>query len=571
MTGGTLRETLRRAMTPPAGSISRAAPAREGEPMARVLPKDPASAHAARVARAMTDPATYPDPPRNVEVLETHASWVFLAGAHAYKVKRPLVLSFLDYGTLDRRRALCREEVRLNRRLAPRVYLRTVALVRREGGFALVPDDPAAATDAIEVAVEMRRFAEEDTLAARVRAETATGRDAERIGELLAGFHRIARRSRDHDGATRALGAAMHATLDDLAGAPAELVDPARAATLRRFLMAFLRSRESQLALRGSRGLVCDGHGDLRAEHILLGDTPQIVDCVEFDPALRVADVALDLSFLVMDLEALGAPWLARVVIEAYRRSGGDPGDDRLLAGLACFRALVRAKVAAVRSGQGDGDADAARADVGRLMALAERLAWRARGPLVLACCGPAASGKSTLAAALTRRVRLPQLSSDVVRKSLVGVPATARAPEAAYTPDMTTATYLALADRTACALRSCGGAIVDATFHTAEARQTFLRRCGDQGVPVLFVECRAPAEVLERRAVDRARDPGRISDATVDVVRRQIAAWEPFGGVPVRRHLVARADQPVEAIADEVLAWLDRRLEDEGHTARRT
>jgi aminoglycoside phosphotransferase family enzyme/predicted kinase len=528
-----------------------------------------AGEHAALVARAMADPATYPDPPERVEVVETHASLVFLAGARAYKVKKPVVLSFLDHGTLARRRTLCREEVRLNRRLAPRVYLRTVVLVQRDAGFALVPDDPEAAGDAIEVAVEMRRFAEDDTLAARVRAGTATGRDAERIGHLLAGFHQIARRSRDHHGATQALRAAMQATLDDLAVAPAELVDLARVAALRRFLMAFMRAREPQLAQRGSRGLVCDDHGDPRAKHIVLGDTPQIVDCVEFDPALRVADVAVDLSFLVMDLEALEAPWLARRIVEGYRRSDGDPGDDRLLAGLACFRALVRAKVAAVRAGQGDGGG--ARADVRRLVDLAERLAWRARGPMVLVCCGPAASGKSTLAAALSRRASVPHLASDPVRKSLVGLAPTARAPLAAYEPDVTAATYVALAERTGSAVAAHGGAIVDATFHTAASREAFLGGLGGCGVPVLFIECRAPATVLERRAVDRARDPERVSDATVAVVRRQVAAWEPFGGVPVRQHLVVRADQPVAAIADEVLAWLDRRLEDETHRARRT
>jgi aminoglycoside phosphotransferase family enzyme len=125
--------------------------------------------HGALVVAAMGDPDTYPDPPDAVEVVETHGSWVFLAGARAYKVKKPVVLSFLDYGTLERRRALCHEEVRLNRRLAPRIYLGAAALVRRPGGFALVPDDSSVGEDAIEFAVEMRLFADGDTLAAQWR------------------------------------------------------------------------------------------------------------------------------------------------------------------------------------------------------------------------------------------------------------------------------------------------------------------------------------------------------------------------------------------------------------------
>src|SRR5919199_5046864 len=138
-----------------------------------VLATGEAEAHGDLVQAAMTDPSTYGPSVTDVEVVETHGSWVFLAGDRAYKVKKPVVLPFLDFGTLERRRALCREEVRLNRRLAPRTYLRTVALVRRGGGFALVADAPPV-VQAIEAAVEMRRFSADATLAAHVRAGTAT-------------------------------------------------------------------------------------------------------------------------------------------------------------------------------------------------------------------------------------------------------------------------------------------------------------------------------------------------------------------------------------------------------------
>jgi aminoglycoside phosphotransferase family enzyme/predicted kinase len=517
------------------------------------------------VLEAMGDPRTYPRRPDRVDVVETHGAWVFLAGDRAYKVKKPVVLPFLDYGTLERRRAMCRKEVRLNRRLAPRIYLGTVAVVRRDGQFALVADDDTAEDDVVDVAVEMRRFPEDDTLAARVVARAAVDGHTERIGQVLATFHLLARSSPDVTGATRALETAMGTTLYDLRGLVAGVVAPERIAALRRFLVAFMRGRATQLERRGRRGLVRDGHGDLRAEHVVLTEPPQIVDCVEFDPALRIADVAVDLSFLLMDLEDLGAPDAARQIVDAYRRAGGDPGDDRPLDALACFRALVRAKVAAVRASQ-RGDA-AARSidDVRRLVALAERLAWRARGPLVIACTGPAASGKSTLAAVLSRQSRLPHLGSDVIRKSLLGLAPTERAPALAYSPDMTTGTYRQLSVRTAASFDACGGAIVDATFHTAALRRTFLDALGPIEDRVLFVECRAPAAVLEHRAEQRRRDPDRISDATSDVVRLQLAAWEPYAGVPARRHLIVPADQPPEYMADAVLAWLDRRLED-GH-----
>jgi len=529
-----------------------------------------AASHAELVLGAMRDPGTYPHLAGAVEVSETHSAWVFLAGDRAYKVKKAVELSFLDYGTLARRRELCREEVRLNRRLARRIYLGTVALVRAERGFALVPDGGPGRDDALEVAVEMRRFAPQDTLAWRVRAGTATDEDAERIGHLLAGFHLTARRPRHVHAATTALADAIHATLDDLDGSPHAAIEPRRLRALRRFLDALLRGRSAELAHRAARGLVRDGHGDLRAEHVVLGDPPQVVDCLEFDPALRVGDVALDLAFLVMDLEALGAPGLAARIVTAYRHAGGEPGDDRLLAGLACFRALVRAKVAAVRVGQDGDDAAAATAELARLVALAESFAWRARGPLVIVCCGPAASGKTTLARELARAGNVPHISSDLTRKHLVGVAPTSRAPAGAYAPAVTAETYARLAAQTIDAIQGDGGAVVDATFHTAASRTAYLDALGPCRAEVLFVECRAPVEVLERRAAERARDPDRVSDATADVMRRQLAAWDPFGGGRGRRHLVVPADQPVEAMVDAVHAWLDRRLEDEAPRTRR-
>jgi aminoglycoside phosphotransferase family enzyme/predicted kinase len=505
------------------------------------------------VLGAMCDPATYGEAVEHVEFVETHGSRVFLAGDRAYKVKKPVVLPFLDFGTPERRRELCREEVRLNRRLAPRTYLGTVVLVRRDGRFVLVPDDDAV-PDALEAAVEMRRFAPETTLAAHIRAGTATATDAVRLGQLLRHFHAIARRERDVDGATRALRAAVDTTLDDLETRAMDGAGAQPIAALRRFLVAALTARAPDLARRGGRGLVCDGHGDLRAEHVLLTEPPEIVDCLEFDPSLRIADVAVELSFLVMDLEALGAPEFGRRVVAAYRDAGGDPGDDALLAVFACYRALVRAKVAAVL-----GDDDAGE----RFVALAERFAWRARGPLLLLCAGPPASGKSTLAAALAQQSGLPHLSSDVVRKRLLNLPPAARAPSSAYAPEVTERVYTTLGAMAAAAVNERGGAIVDATFGTGAARAEFGRGLGRCAAPLLFAECRAPAPLLEARAAERARRPDRVSDATAEVVRRWLAEWEPPAHLPWRHRLIVHTDLPPEGVLDHVLAWLDRRLED--------
>ena len=263
------------------------------------------------------------------------------------------------------------------------------------------------------------------------------------------------------------------------------------------------------LRARASAGLVRDGHGDLRAEHVLLAPTLQIVDCVEFDPGLRALDVADDLAFLVFDLVARGAERLAASLVAAYRQAGGDAGDDSLIAFYACYRALVRAKVALIRAGQ---LTDAGKQQRGRkegwsLIEVAERFAWRARLPLVIVVCGVPASGKSSLAQAVANQSGLAHLSSDVVRKELARIAPTDRAPHTVYSTEWNARTYAELGRRAARAVARDRGVIVDATFRCRADRDSF-SAAFESSAPLLFVECRAPLSVLSARG--SAREHGQ-------------------------------------------------------------
>jgi aminoglycoside phosphotransferase family enzyme len=322
------------------------------------------------VASAVADAVARDQDGRAVECHETHGSWVFVAGDRALKVKKPVVLPFLDDGTLERRRAMCREEVRVNRRLAPALYRGTVSVVARGSELFVDPDDEASG--AVEVAVDMRRYDERDTLAERLRIGAATPAQLRAVGALLAGFHAAEPGPHDAARAFAALRAAVRTTLDDLRGdgAPGEMGD-GRLWQLRGGMEAALAARRTELLERGRRGLVVDGHGDLRAEHVLLTEPIQIVDAVEFDPGLRIADVSCDLGFLVMDLEGAGGDVPATALVEGYREAGGDAGDRALLASMARYRALVRARstgcpVATAASGPRSGCSRPSNSDGGR-------------------------------------------------------------------------------------------------------------------------------------------------------------------------------------------------------------
>ena len=510
--------------------------------------------------QALARPDTYPHGPVTVEVRETHISWVFLAGELAYKLKKPLVLDFVDYGTGARRREMCVAEVRLNRRLAPDLYLGVRGVAPTADGFELTGDDDPRAIDFV---VEMRRYDESQTLSARLERGELHPRDVVEVGRVLARFHENAARVSPARAPVLAAERRFERNLHELLGDVEQRSEIERVESLERFAHAFVTAHAQTLAIRAGRGQVREGHGDLRAEHVLLGDRVRIVDCVEFDPALRELDVADDLAFLVFDLAARGGERFGAILVQAYRDAGGDPGPDALIAFYAAYRALVRAKVALVRGAQLPGTT----AEHGRqsahardLIALAERFAWGARRPLVIVVCGVPASGKSHLARALAELSGLPHLSSDVIRKRLAGLGNTARAPDETYRAEWNERTYAELGRRTSDALAGGGGAIVDATFRHRADRRAFTAALG-ASPPIVFIECQAPLAVLAHRAADRERTRDRVSDAGLAVVLREQSSWEPLDEVPANALLTLRTDRPVEQTTGDVLALLDRRL----------
>ena len=505
----------------------------------------------------MSDPAFYPGAPA-VEVRETHISWVFLAGARAYKLKKPVVLPFLDYGSVEQRRAMCEREVALNQRLAAGVYLGVRAIVDRDGRLQLGSPGP----DAIEHVVEMRRFDEANTLAAMVLGGRATAEIVAAVGRRLAIFHAEAPPCRVGEDVLVGVERVADGNFEALAGLGA-LAHP-RLFAAQRFADAFVAGHAATLAARAAAGRVREGHGDLRAEHVLIGDEVEVVDCVEFDAELRTVDVGADLAFLVMDLARLGRPDLGRVLVDAYRHAGGDPGSDELIAFHAAVRAWVRAKVAVPPDG-GAGTSPhsqtAAQEEVLDLFALGERFAWQARLPLTLIVCGPPASGKSELARRLSQVSGLAVIGSDETRKRLSGLEPSSRAPQEAYSAAATARTYAELGRRAATQLGAAGGAIVDATFARRSARQAFSAACVGLAPPLVF-ECRAPAAVTQARARTRAADPQHVSDADAETAAWVHGRFEPLeDDVPAARHFVVRTDQPVASTVEDVVTMLDRRL----------
>lgn len=506
------------------------------------------------VVQALGDPAMYPGRPA-VQVHETHASWVFVAGERAYKIKKPVRLAFLDYGTLARRRAACREEVAVNRELAPGIYLGVRAILYGPGGFRFAPEESPGA---VEYAVVMRRFEEAHTLLGAIQASSLTRSHIQQVAECLAEFHQR----------SPALAADRPEQLLDSWRLNMREIErlpfPSRwqVETMRGFGETFVAAHTRELERRVERGLVRDGHGDLRCEHVLLGPQVRVVDRIEFDPALRQMDVARDLAFLAMDLEAHGRRWAARELARAYRHAGADPGSERLGCFYSAYWALVRAKVALIAAGTHHGALRRReRAQAERLWGLAERLCWRARGPVVIVVCGPAASGKSTLASHLARHSRLPVVSSDVLRKRLAGVELSERARPEHYTQEFTRAVYLSLAREALARLEGRGGVIVDATCHTRRERAALFAVLRRDGVSFLAVQCQVTLQTALARAARRMQSPERVSDATPEVVAAQFDRFQALDELPEECVLAADCEQSVEAQMAALTRAVDRQI----------
>jgi aminoglycoside phosphotransferase family enzyme/predicted kinase len=489
---------------------------------------------------AMSSSAAYPGRPQ-VVVHETHASWAFVAGARTYKIKKPLALGFLDYSSLASRRAACREEVRVNQDLAPEIYLRVRAILAGREGFRLADE---GAPGAVEYAVEMRTFDERDTLRGLIEASRLDREVLERVARLLADFHRSAPVARGW-GKDR-VREAWQKNVGELAATAHPRTW--RLDVVRAFADAFVEAHAAELRRRAALGLARDGHGDLRCEHVLTGSALAVVDRVEFDPRLRQIDIACDLAFLTMDLEAHGQRWAARALADAYRDAGLSPGSEQLRSFYGAHWALVRAKVALIAAaGRAAEAAVAELRRAQRLWSLSERLCWRARTPLAIVICGPAASGKSFLAAELARRSALALVSSDEVRRRLAKVPAGERGRPEHYRASLTRRTYGELARAAGQALDSGGGVIVDATCRSRADRAPLLRRLRATRSRCLAVRCEVPLELALERARRRLGDPARLSDATPQIAEEQFRAFEEIDELPAADVLRLETAQPLE------------------------
>jgi aminoglycoside phosphotransferase family enzyme/predicted kinase len=516
-----------------------------------------------RLIEALSRPSAYPHAVADVVVRQTHISAVFLAGDFAYKIKKPLDLGFLDYTTLGRRRHFCDEEVRLNRRLAPSVYLGVVP-VTLDGDRVLME----GRGEVVEWAVKMERLPDDATLRERVRRGEVGVAQVETLARRIADFHDRAEAGPEISACGR-FDVVAGNSRENFAQAASQVGTTLKRAVFERFRSLTERALADLRPLiedRARRGVPRDGHGDLRLDHVYLFPRRQppsdwvVVDTIEFNERLRCADPMADLAFLVMDFAFHGREDLATAVADSYVRASGDAEGRDLLPFYASYRAAVRGKVEGMKLEEPEVPEAERVAALGRarahwLLALG-MLEDADRRPCLVLVGGLPGSGKSTLSRGLAERAGLAVVRSDLVRKEFAGPSRGTAAPspfeEGIYTPEWTDRTYAECLSRAEALMFEGRRVLVDATFRGEADRRTFLDVAARWGVPALLLLCRAEPAVVRERLRLRRDD---VSDADWPIHLRAAERWDEPGPETLR---AARTIDTGGASEEAVIQALD-------------
>lgn len=510
--------------------------------------------------RTLLEPGFYDHPVDRVDMIETHISWVFLAGDFAYKVKKPLNFGFLDFSSLARRRHFCHEELRLNRRFAPQLYLEVVGI----GGS---PEQPRLhGRPELEYAVKMKRFPARQQLDRMQAAGRLTADHMEYFADLMAQVHEqapLAGQSQEF-GSPDQIAAPISQNFSQLKPLLPAAMQP-RLNELEQWSQVACQRLRPILQQRRQQGFIRECHGDVHLANMAwFQDEPLLFDCIEFNESLRWIDLINDIAFLVMDLDDRGEQGLGWQFLNRYLQHTGDYHGMALLDFYKIYRAMVRAKVAALRLSQDD-LSPAERAEDQRLVrSYLDLAAGYTAGsrPHLIITHGLSGSGKTTFVNQLVAHCGALSLQSDLERKRLHKLPATASSQSPVgggiYSDQASTAAYQRLQLLADGLLRVGVSVIIDATFIKRQMRAMMRQLAEKHRIPLLILDFPLAEKELERRIEQRARTTDQASEATRQVLHYQLKQAEPLGHDELKDVIQIGPATNVEQVAAQVAGRID-------------
>jgi len=510
-----------------------------------------------RLIDGLVRSGVFPHATPHIRVIETHISWVLLTGAYAYKIKKPVDLGFVDFSTLQKRRFFCHEELRLNRRFAPDLYLEVVTI----GGSVAAPVMDCAAEPALEVAVRMREFPADALLSRQVDAGRVSVSQIAEFGSDLASLHAAAPIAGTGD-EFGSIGAVIRPMEENFA-----VLDPPCQGTelapllhrLHDWTRAEARRHEPLLAERRSLSRVRECHGDLHLDNLVRWENRIIpFDCLEFDPGLRWIDVINEVAFLFMDTLRAGRSDLAYAFLNRYLAESGDYPALALLPFYLVYRAMVRAKVQSLSSDESGSRQSTVKNYLQLAMSWAEPVAT----PMLIITHGLSGSGKTAISGELITALPAVRLRSDLERKRLHGLAAGDRSNSGLdaglYSAESGEKTYRRLAELAGIGLQAGFSMIVDAAFLHAAQRNQFARLAKKTGSSFVILACDAPPDVLKARVAGRARAGSDASEADLAVLSNQLDHYQPL--TPGEEAAVVHLDTRQKRQGEDIVALIHAR-----------
>ncbi len=511
-----------------------------------------------QIFHAMSRPDFYPHPVSGVEIRDTHISKVFLTGEYVYKIKKAVKYEFLDYLSLKQRKHFCLQEIELNRRMAPDVYLDVVTVTCDNNQYCL-----NGSGHPVEYAVLMRQLQEERSMRQLLRQKKIVSSAIEDLAHRLVEFYESAASGPTIEpyGSIETIRENCEGNFRTLLEIAAGSYDDHQFQIVRAATRSFLLRRSAIFDARRRAGRIRDCHGDLRCGHIYFDDGIQVIDCIEFNDRFRYSDVACDLAYLITDLEHEGFPQVAKNILDAYVRFSGDNDVYILLDFYKCYRAMVKSKIGFIDSQRALTtiyQVNRLEVEARKFLSLAYSYAIRFTRPTIWIVFGLPATGKSTIAKELSSVLHIDLLRSDQVRKELFGLAPDSDAvgpfEEGIYSPGSTALTYGKLFLSAQEIVEKDRSVILDATFSRRHQRQEALQLARDMDANILFIECVATMKCIRGRLKSREQSTS-ISDARVYHLSDLMDRFEPVDDINAELHLRIDTGKTVEFSIQQILA----------------
>jgi len=502
--------------------------------------------------------ASYPDPTSMVTLLQTHISWVFVTDHFAYKIKKPVNFGFLDFSTLEKRKLNCEREIKLNRRLAPDIYLGLIKFTYDGNQFFFDGNG-----ETIEYGVKMKRLKQERMMDQLIKQNALTYDMIDAVAKKVADFHKKAETNKKINsfGSLDVIWFNWEENFYQTRDFIGFTLTKHRHSYIMEHIRNFITKNRTLFEKRIEERRIRDCHGDLHSRNICFDKNVVIYDCIEFNERFRYMDVASEVAFLAMDLDFHNLPEFSNRFVDQYIKESNDPSLKLLLDFYKCYRAYVRGKVLGFLVNMENVPIDERKENLlnaRRYLSLAYKYAGGKEKPKLIVISGLMGSGKTFLAEAISEKFGIPIISTDKVRKEMLGIDIYEHHFEdfgkGIYSEEKSDMVYETIRDKALSILFAGGSLILDGSFSKSKYRKMMMDIANSTDANFLLIETKAPESIIKKRLKKRLETDKTVTDGRWELFHEQKKNFEPFAEIPESKHIVIDTSNSKEEMISKIV-----------------